>query len=83
MARFLRFYSLLYELELVKAVVDAFVLHEFFVVSGFYDSASFEDYDFVGSADGGDAVGDYDYGAAGHQIGERFLDEHFGFGVEM
>ena len=38
--------------------------------------------DAVGVADGGQAVGDHERGAALHQVRERLLHEPLGFGVE-
>ncbi len=41
-----------------------------------------DDEDLVGAADGGEAVGDDEGGAALHEVVQAVLDEGFGFGVE-
>ena len=46
------------------------------------DAAGFDDEDLIGAADGGEAVGDDEGGAAAHQVRKAFLNEGFGFGVE-
>lgn len=50
--------------------------------AAFDDLAVFHDEDLVGAADGGEAMGDDEGGAAAHEVGETFLDHGFGFGVE-
>ncbi len=46
------------------------------------DAAGFEDDDAGGAADGGEAMGDEEGGAALHEVRERGLDVGFAFGVE-
>src|SRR5215831_4772314 len=67
----------------MKSAVNAVADHQFIVRAGFADASPFENDDFVGPADSGKAMGDYDHGASVHQIGQRLLYQHFGFGVQM
>ena len=50
--------------------------------AAFDDGATVHDDDFVGVADGGEAVGDDDAGAALHELVEGLLDDVFALGVE-
>lgn len=52
------------------------------MAAGFGQAALVEDQDAVGVADGGQAVGDDDGGAALHEFFDGGLDELFGFGVD-
>ncbi len=58
------------------------VEEEVFVGAGFDDAAAFEDDDFVGFADGGEAVGDDEDGAVLHEVFEGGLDLALGDGVD-
>ena len=50
--------------------------------AAFDDFAGFDDEDLIGAANGGEAVGDDEGGAAAHQVGEALLNQGFGFGIE-
>lgn len=52
------------------------------MVAFFDDLSVVEDDDFVGAADGGEAVGDDEDGALAGDVVDGFLDIEFGFGVE-
>ena len=71
------------KLHFVQTGVESVALQQFFVSAAFANCAPFEDSNQVRAANGGEAVGDDEDGAAGHQIVERTLHEHFGFGVEL
>ena len=66
----------------VEVIVAAVELIEGLVGSAFYDLTLLYDEDLVGSADGGEAVGDDEGGAALHEEIEAVLDHGFGLGVE-
>ena len=64
-------------------VVGAAGGHELVVRAALDDAAVFHQQDQVGAADGGEAVGDDERGAAGQERGHRGLDELLAFGVEV
>ena len=54
-----------------------------FVMGAAFDDFPLVEYeDAVGVADGAEAVGDHEAGAAGHEALEGFVDEALAFGVE-
>src|SRR4051794_13909422 len=69
-------------LVVVEAGVEVGGLEELVVVAGFGDVAVLEDDDLVGVADGGEAVGDDEGGAAGHEVVEGVEEESLAFAVE-
>src|SRR3954451_20402219 len=69
-------------LVLVEAGVEAGQGEELFVAAGFGYVAVLEDDDLVGVADGGEAVGDDEGGAAFHEPVEGVEEEAFAFAVE-
>ena len=56
---------------------------QFLVRADLADAPFFQHHDLVGAADGGEPVRDHDHGAVRHQIGQRPLHQHFGFGIEV
>ena len=66
-----------------KPRVHTAAREEFFVRSALTDCAAFQHSNQVRAANSGEPVGDHEYGAAGHQIVQRVLNEHFRFGVEL
>ena len=54
-----------------------------FVAASFGDLAVLDHYDLVGVTDGAEAVGDDEAGAAGHERGERLLDQSLVLRVEV
>lgn len=72
-----------FELHSQEIGVAAAVGHELVVGAGFDDAAVFDHGDEVGVADGAEAVGDDEAGAAGHETREAPLDEALGLGVEV
>ena len=71
------------DLQLDHSAVSAAAEHQFIVPAALGDSAVFDHQDLVGVADRAEAVGDDEAGAAGHQRGQRLLDEPFVFRVEV
>ena len=69
-------------LLIVQVSVASFLRHELFVRATFDDLAVFEDQDLIGAADGREAVGDDEGGAALAQIPKAFLDQRFALAVE-
>src|SRR5450631_85502 len=67
----------------MESRVGAAADHELGVGAALANLAVFENENFVGSADGGQAMGDDEGGAADHQVGQGFLHVHFRFGVEF
>lgn len=55
---------------------------EFLVGAFFYKMSLMEHQNFIGAADGAQAVGNYYGGAVFHEFGERFLNHLFGDGVQ-
>src|SRR6185312_16986004 len=46
------------------------------------DAAGFDHEDLLSGADGGEAMGDDERGAAAEQMGQALLNQRFGFGIE-
>ena len=70
-------------LQLMQAGVDAVLGQQFFVTAFFAQLAPMQHEDFVGAADGGQAMGDDDGGAVAHQFFHGLLDPAFGLGVDV
>ena len=66
----------------VEVVVAALHGVELVVVAALDDEAAFDDEDLVGAADGGEAVGDDEGGAADHELVEAGLNHGLGLGIE-
>src|SRR5687768_10168623 len=69
-------------LDLVQLPVQTAVIHQLFVRAALADLPVVEDQDGVGGADGGEAVGDDDRGAAVEQGLDGVLDQKLGLGVD-
>ncbi len=50
--------------------------------AAFHNAALIDDQNLVGVLNGTEPVGYYEGGAVGHQAGEGFLYQLFGFGIE-
>ncbi len=72
-----------HKLQFVETLVDAALVHEFFVRSRFRDRPFFEHDDAVGAPDGRNAMGNHDHRAIHHQIRQRPLHQHLGFGIQV
>src|ERR1035437_2875179 len=70
------------ELELVKALVGGRRGGQFIVGGDGGDAALLKHGDAVGAANGAEAMGDHDHGAALHQVGKRGLYQRFALGVK-
>src|SRR5215469_2735427 len=72
------------KLHFVKTGVESAAAREELVVRAtFANRAAFEDRNQIRTANGGKAVSDDEHGASGHQVIQRALHEHFGFGIEF
>ena len=58
-------------------------IHQFFVRADFADAAALQHHDLVGAANGGKPVRDHDHRAVRHQVRQRPLHQHFGFGIQV
>ena len=67
-------------LAVVEVAVAAVEVVEGLVGATLDDPSLLDDEDLVGAADGGEAVGDDEGGAALHEVAEAMLDEGFGLG---
>ena len=68
-------------LGFVEPPVGAFALHQLVVRAHFDHAATVHHHQAVGFAQGGQAVGDGDGGAAQHEVVQGFLDFLLGLGV--
>src|SRR3954452_1063054 len=70
------------ELAHIEVVVEAVLLEQFFVRAALDDLAVFEDEELISVADGAEAVGYDERGAAPEKLFESGLDEALGAGVD-
>src|SRR5437899_9431187 len=63
--------------------VSAAASNQFRVRSAFPDLSAFQDENFVRSANRGEPMRDHESGSPNHQVSERLLHEHLGFGIQL
>src|SRR5437764_13472324 len=81
-SRFRLRFGWLIELQIVKAPIVAGFFEQLGVRADFLDSAMIEDNDLIGGQNRRETMRDRDYGPAGRQFLERFLNLFFRFSIE-
>src|SRR5580658_5342904 len=66
----------------VEVIVTSARFQQLRMSAALLDKAAVDDQNLVGAPDGGKAVGNDECSAPTHKIGETFLDEGLGFGIE-
>ena len=66
----------------IEVVIAPAQGEQFSVIAALHNEAVFDHQDLVGTADGGETVGDDEGGSSLHQLAQSSLDHGLGFGIE-